>query len=446
MRLAPARNPEPSEDGFILIEVLVSALILALVAAGVMAVLSSTTNSAASERVHSQAAALAQEDQARLRTLRISTLNRLDETSEDVVLDGTRFTIRSQGTFVGSETNEVVCGDETSVTDYVRITSSVSSPSMQNPVVLTSMVAPSNGSIDQTHGTLSFTAKNAQGLPLSGVSISGTGAQSFSGKTDSTGCANFADLPAGDYQVTTSANGMINMRGESSTQKKYSALSASTQTVALTYDVAGSIKAEFFYRDPNTGVLQPASADSLNLYNGESGELARTFGTPGGSKFPWIEATNAFPFRSMMTAYAGSCESNNPDPNETNAENRALMTFVELPPGGNVSAKVLLPLLNLTVKGPSGPISGASVTIYDTKCKVGSNFVKRNYSTNSSGNLSEPWMPAGEYKICARANNINGRTRKVEATKAVTNLKTPTVLSLEFKSDSSTSECSPPSG
>jgi len=78
VRTPPAQNRSGPEDGFILIEVLVSALILAIVAAAVLAVLSSTTHSAASERVRSQAAALAQEDQARMRTMRIGTLNRLE--------------------------------------------------------------------------------------------------------------------------------------------------------------------------------------------------------------------------------------------------------------------------------------------------------------------------------------------------------------------------------
>lgn len=443
MRIAPAQNPKPSEDGFILIEVLVSALVLALVAAGVMAVLSSTTRGAASQRVQAQAAALAQEDQARLRTLRITTLNRLDETKENVVLDGTKYTVRSQGTFVGSATNEVVCNGETSATDYVRITSSVSSSAMDNPVVLTSMVAPSNGSIDQNHGTLSFTAKNSKGVPLSGVSISGTGPTSFSGKTDSTGCANFADLPAGNYDVTTSAVGMINMKGESETEKEYGAPSAGTQTVSLTYDAPGSIKASFTYREPGTWILREgAKADSIQVYNGESGELARLFGTPGGTKFGPLTAPNVFPFKSKTTVYAGSCESNNPDPEEKIPANRPAMAFVDVPPGGIAAATIQLPVLYLTVMTGSGtPINGATVTTTDKRCNFGSNPVKRTgYTTEAAGHLTEPWMPWGEYTVCARAF-VNGSTRKAEGTALLNNLTTGTLLNLKIENSSSTAGC-----
>lgn len=437
MTFAPAQNPKPNEEGFILIEVLVSALVLALVAAGVMAVLSSTTHSAASERVRAQASALAQEDQARLRTMRISSLQRLEEERKGIKLDGTEFTVVSKGTFVGSATNEVVCNGETSATDYVRITSSVSAPSMPNAVVLTSMVAPSNGSIDQTHGTLSFTAKNAKGLPLSGVSLSGTGPGTFSGKTDSTGCANFADLPAGNYKVTSSANGLINMKGESSTEKEYGAPSAGTQTVALTYDVAGSIEAKFVYADPSTGILRTATADTINVYNGESGELARTFGTPGGTRAEKLEATNVFPFKSKTTVYAGSCESNNPDPKEEIPANRPAMAFVEVPPGGKVAATIQLPALNLTVTNGSTAISGARVTTTDTKCKFGSTSVKREYKTEAAGRLAtstgvpDAGMPWGEYKVCASAS-ISGKTRRLEQTVLVNNLSSPTPINLNL--------------
>ncbi len=90
-RIAP-----PAEDGFALIEVLVSALVIALVAAGVMALLQATARSAADQRSHAVAYAVAQEDQARLRSLRLSYLNRLNEKRE-ISIDGSEFTIESTG-------------------------------------------------------------------------------------------------------------------------------------------------------------------------------------------------------------------------------------------------------------------------------------------------------------------------------------------------------------
>ncbi len=442
MRTAPAQS-RAGEDGFILIEVLVSALILAIVAAAVLAVLSSTTHSAASERVRAQASALAQEDQARLRTFRLSTLQRFDQERKDIELDGTKFTVRSEGRFVGSASNEIVCNGESSATDYVRIISTVSSAAMPGSIVLQSMISPSNGSLDQNHGTLSFSVKNAKNQPLSGVSISGTGAGGFSGRTDSTGCANFADLPAGNYQVTSSANGMVNMAGETSTTKQYGAPSAATQTVGLYYDVPATIEPKFVYRIGSSPNFAEGRTDSIEVFNGEAGTLATTYGTPGGTRTLPLKVTNVFPFKSQTTVYAGSCETNNPDPERKIEENRPAMASVELSPGGLATPTIQLPALNLTVQKEGVAVSGAKVITTDTKCPSTTSGVKREYSTDAQGHLtttgSQPkpdaGMPWGEYKICA-STAIGTETRRQEATAIVKNLSEGTSLTLNIKSNS----------
>src|ERR1700761_8953476 len=97
-----------AEDGFILIEVLVSALILAIVAGAVLTLITATTRSAASTRNHSVAYDLAQEDQARLRTMRIAKLNHLDETSaQPIIVNGAAFRVHSTGVFVNNRAGGV---------------------------------------------------------------------------------------------------------------------------------------------------------------------------------------------------------------------------------------------------------------------------------------------------------------------------------------------------
>ncbi len=130
-----ARKPASGEDGFIIIEVLVSAVILAIVAGAVLTLISATTRSAASGRTHSTAYGLAQEDQARLRALRISTLNGLDETENEETIGGTTYTIESTGTFVNNSTGTVSCTESNASADYVQITSTVTAPTLLNPVL-----------------------------------------------------------------------------------------------------------------------------------------------------------------------------------------------------------------------------------------------------------------------------------------------------------------------
>ena len=453
--MIPARphSPPAPEAGFILIEVLISALLIAITAGAVLGLISATTRSAANQRAHSVAYAVGQEDQARLRSMRISSLNRLDQ-ENPVEVDGVRYMVRSQGVFVSNATGSVSCTGEVSPADYVQITSTVSGGDMEKPVSLASIVAPSNGSLDPTHGTLSVKAANAAGQPLAGVFINGSGTSTFSGSTDSTGCANFADLPSGNYSVTTSAGGMINMNGETSTTIERGVPSSGTQIVSLAYDQAGRLEPEFVYRVGSTTNFLPARADSIELYNSEGGtSTAKMYGTPGGTRTATVQAGTLFPFKAKYTVYGGGCETNNPDPAETLPANRPAMAFVNVPPGGTAKPQIQLPALNLTVTYNGSPISGARVTITDTNtgCKYLGNAIKRAYSTNASGQqiasttepVVEPGLPWGKYKVCASAKVKTTPTveyRRIESsTVNVENLTSGTTLALSLSGTGSTS-------
>src|ERR1700761_1532627 len=104
----PAGDIHGDQEGFIIIEVLVSAIILALVAGAVLTLITATTRSAASQRDRSVAYDLAQSDQARLRTMRITALKELDQLNEKeaglhakgTVIGGTEYKVESKGVFV----------------------------------------------------------------------------------------------------------------------------------------------------------------------------------------------------------------------------------------------------------------------------------------------------------------------------------------------------------
>src|ERR1700742_2351833 len=104
----PAIDTRRDQDGFILIEVLVSAIILALVAGAVLTLITATTRSAANSRSHSVAYGLAQEDQARMRTLRLSTLKKY-EFSQTPTIGGTEFKVDSKAFFVNSKSGTTSC-------------------------------------------------------------------------------------------------------------------------------------------------------------------------------------------------------------------------------------------------------------------------------------------------------------------------------------------------
>ena len=167
-----ARQNGSDEGGFIIIEVLVSAIILAIVAGAVLTLITATTRSSASGRTHATAYGLAQEDQARLRTFRISQLNGLEEPNEETI-GGTNYKIESTGIFVNNATGTVSCTESNASADYVEITSTVSAPTLRNPISIQSIISPSSGSLDPSHGTISFQVNNAAGTGGSGVTVKG---------------------------------------------------------------------------------------------------------------------------------------------------------------------------------------------------------------------------------------------------------------------------------
>ena len=347
-----------AEAGFALIEVLVSALIATLLAGAAFGLLGATAHQASEQRHRSAAYAVAQEDQARLRSLRVPTLNRLSQT-RTVSLDGTPFTVSSTGLFINDSTGTSSCGQGTSSADYIKVTSSVTWPGIggRPPVVIQSIIAPPTGSLDSTHGTLTIAAMGAAGAPIAGIGVSGSGAGSFNGSTDSAGCAVFADQAAGTYTLTPSGgtSGLVDKDGNAPGPQTISVIAGTTNTVALQYDQGGSIPVTFKTRIGSSPTLVNSTADSVVVFN-TGMTTARSYGSPGGARLATVTATPVFPFTSPDTVYAGACTGNNPNPNSLpNPPGAAAMASVTVPSGGSAPAQVQLPALNLTVFSGTGP-------------------------------------------------------------------------------------------
>ncbi len=425
---APAQSPPAAEEGFALIEVLVSALVLAIVAAGVMALLQAVTHSAASERRHAEAYAVAQEDQARLRSMRLSSLNRLEQT-RPVSIDGNEFTVESQGVFVNNTSGQPSsCTSGETSADYVRITSTTTWPGAQQPVVIQSIVSPSNGSLDPNHGTLVVTAKNAAAEPLSGIGLSATGAGNFSGTTDSTGCANFTDLPAGNYSVVPNAPGLVDKHGESAAAQPTSVIAGGTNTLPLEFDYGATLPVKFKYRVGSGSEFKAATIDSVFVFNALMNP-AKAYWAPGKARVSEIVATPVFPFTSPDSVYAGACEANNPG-------SGAALGSVTLQPGKTLepALELQVPALELTVTSSGSPVSGALITITDENCEVEGKDLMREFTSDSNGHQSnaEYGLPWGKYELCASAyySNEYHRRRKPGVTVHSLTSTTSEILSL----------------
>ncbi len=437
-RIAPR-----AEDGFALIEVLVSALILAIVAAGVMALLQTTTHSAAAERRHAEAYALAQENQARLRSMRLSALNRYSK-FETVTVGDDEFTVESQGVFVNNSNGQPsTCKSGETSADYVRITSTVSWSDAGKPVTIQSIVSPSNGSLDPNHGTLIVTTQNQSGEPVSGVGLSATGAGSFSGTTDSTGCAYFTDLPSGSYTVTPSGTGLVDKNGNAPKAESTSVIAGGSATLPLVYDHEAKIPIAFKYRS-STGTFEPATGDSVFVYNQIMVPAGKAYWTTGKTRQHEFLVAPVFPYSSPVTLYPGVCEKNNPGIGAGQAN-------ITLKAGTTYSPTVELqePALEVTVKNGSTAITGAKVKITDEVCTdAEAKSVIREYTTEAQGHQSssttgkpELGLPYSTYKVCASAT-ISGSTRRKTVEKvSVQSLTSTKAVTIDLSSETKSGSC-----
>jgi prepilin-type N-terminal cleavage/methylation domain-containing protein len=435
----PGRKPPHGEDGFALIEVLVSALILAIAAAAILSLLQATTRSAAAERQHAEAYSLAQEDQARLRSLRLSTLNRLSQ-ENTYTLNGTPFHVVSQGAFINNSTRQPAsCSSGQTSADYVQITSTVNWSGHQ-PVTVQSIVSPSNGSLDPKHGTLLITAKKVGNIALAGLGLKGTGPGTFSGTTDSSGCANFTDLPAGNYEVTPSGANLVGTDGKPPHAVEAGVSEGTTSTLALQYDYGASIPVEFEYRVGSSNEYKPAKLDSVYTQNTSgSGE----YWSPTKARELSFIASPIYPFANGDSIWAGSCSGNNP---ETSA---GIATYVFH--SGEVATQPLhlkVPVLELTVKNGTASLGGATITITDETC---SEPVERKYFSESAGHQSnsstgapEYGLPYGTYKICATAVYSGIAHRKRESGVVVHSYTSTTTRTLSLPSSGTETGSSKP--
>ena len=413
-RLNALKTLGEDQEGIILVEIIVAGLLLVIVSLGAFTAFDAATRSTAEERHRARANALAEADISRMRSMRISDLSNLNQT-RNVVQDTQSYTVTSQAQYQTDSTGTASCEAGAASADYIKITSTVTWPSLgtRPPVTSASLVAPPNGSISATRGALAIAVQAAGGVGIPGVGITGTGAGSFTGSTGPTGCVIFGNLPAGTYTVTVSgvASGYVDPDGDAPEPVTTSVVGESTNTLVLEYDDPGTIPVTFTTRN-YSNTLVPSAADSIVVYN-TGLEVARVFGTVG-TQLETQTATPMFPFTSDYAVYAGTCEGDNPNPQELDPPPApAAIGSALVPPGGPAPVQIQLPALHLRAEGDDNdgnnvePVDGATVKIRDTRC----GNLLRTLSTNSLGHLNNPGLPFSDYNVCV-SGIADGETRR----------------------------------
>jgi Tfp pilus assembly protein PilV len=392
-------GPE-SDAGFMLIEVMVSALLIGLIVVATLNGFDVTSRVSADERSHAQADVLAQQDEDRLRGMQVSALSGLNQT-QTVTYNGTVYEVKSTAKYVSDATGTESCTAEAASADYIQTVSEVSWPALKaRPrVVETGLIAPRLG------GSLLVQVLNASGKGVSGMTVTATGpspsASTETATTGTNGCVVFGSVEPGEYKVTTHQAGYVEKDGNSEppiSEQAATVINGSTTKKEFEFGQAGAIKVTF---------AGGASSDQWLAFN--TGMTAfRTFGTAETYNTAVTSPTTMFPFTSPYTVYAGSCEADDP-----HAINAAITDPTATIVGGTTvepSPAVTVPPVAIKVwsgknKGTPGfKIEGAQVWIEDTGCKT-----VRTSLTNSVGALVHPNMPFGKYKLCVTGGAAGGK-------------------------------------
>ena len=418
-KLMTKRTPtrlHTDQGGFILIEIVVSAMLLVIVALGVFTAFDAGTRATAGERHRARANSLAEQDVERMRGMRIADLSGLNQT-RIVTLDGLNYTIDSEATFVNEPATTSTCSAGTGSRDLIQVTSTVTWATIgtRPAVTVSSLVSPPNGSVVPNSGSLLASVKDSRSAGISGVSMTGSGPGSFSGTTAAGGCVLWRNLPQGTYTLTFggAAAGMVDEDGNGPTAQTVSVVAGATNTVSYLFDSPGAIQnIAFRTRDYNNN-LDATTWDSV-VVDQTGMTSARVFTGPKALNL--TTPTSLFPFTSPYALYAGTCGDNNPGGGNG-------LGSATVPVGGSVTGPTLqLPSLHVTLFSgsawwnPGSRVQGGDVTVYDDDCNVQRTLTT---STNSSGQVPDDasgrpmiGLPYGtNYDICA--NNASQTDRRV---------------------------------
>ncbi len=433
------------QSGVTMIEVLVASMVLLIASAGLYMSLTAGNRATALERHRVKANDLAEQELERVRSLRIADLSTWNSTRR-VMEDGTElasgascpatgqtcYSVSSSTQFLTETASTNTCASGTGSRDYLQLSVSVTWTGIgtHTPVTAGTVISPPNGSLVPNSGSLLVQVDDANSNGISGVTLSGNGAGSFTGTTGATGCVLWRNLPAGNYSMTAggAASGMVDPDGVAPAPEAVSVVDQATNTVNLQYDRPGSIQGITFRTRTYGGSLVNSTADTAVVSQSGMSQV-KVFGTAGGTRQTTFNTgTNLFPFTSAYTVYAGSCTANDPtaDPTATGAYGSATV-----PPGGNANLTspgyIQLPSLLVTLHSgssslsPGTPVSGGDVTVTEAGSPTGCG-VTRTLTTNTNTNGQIPvngdvGLPYGTYNVCA--NNSTATDRRVMSSVAV---------------------------
>jgi type II secretory pathway pseudopilin PulG len=397
-----------SEGGFMLIEVLISAMLVVLIGVGVFTGLAGANHATVNERRNSQATVIAQQNEERLRGLTVAELTNLGSTSEPVTVaengmcvegspgsrkyysgattpfceavtgfkgtayTGAVFTVESSAQFVTAAKETLTCETEKGSADYIETSSSVTWPSIGShaPISQSSLVAVPRS------GTLLVKITNRKAEAVAGAKVEvfdPTSTLAAEQTTPSSGCVIFGDLPEGEAKILASKGNWITKSGKTPAEQPSTTITKTKLAeVSLVLEEPGEIETKFV-NSSGVSVESSTFVASQNEMGSPSFDVGGEVNKPAGTAI----LKNLFPFitppstNNPYTVYAGDCEANNP---VTIGVTGATKRTAQVAPGATPSpatvevAPVNVKIYQGTTTGEGVLAGSTSAKIINTKC------------------------------------------------------------------------------
>jgi Tfp pilus assembly protein PilV len=398
-----------AEDGFGLIEVMVTCVVVVLVAAATVSSIASSQHASSRTIGRNILANLAEQDQERMKAMRASDLASYTAT-RTVAQQGVNYQVDSSTEFVQDANGPAVsCTSSGSQSTHMRLTTTVTPPASlrTDPLIVKSLYALPIAQYSPTSGTLVVKIFKRDGVtPLQGVPVSVAGPGSRSGVTNAEGCAIFQFLTPGAYSITYSKGGYVDPSLASTVTFSGTVTPANiNQATPQIYDLAGSITAKF---DGGTTSIGPG----ITVANGGL-PAPGTKVVNGGRVAPGL-----FPFTGAYAVYSGTCAANDPskyDPNYFTATRPESSAVVD--PGAGATADVHEPTIRATatVKDSSAaatPRSGMTIYLREADTGCGGD-VYGPFGANATTGAWQGNLPYGTYDVCAQWTRTSGSTSTI---------------------------------
>lgn len=440
-RAAPKRA---AQDGFALIEVLVTSLIVGLIVVGTFTGFGVAGDKTADQRRRSQATELAAESQEQLRSDSASALEGLENTphSYTETLNGTTYTITESTKYINDATQGTTCTSPSSseasktsssylqIESLVKWTARETSPEVEQ----TSIVTPPTGSsieLEALNGASPEEGVSGVASAVEYTGVESTAPTTVEGTTGSLGCVVFGAIPATSATFTLKPPlGYVTPAGVFTFSPEPLTLAPNITThKSFLLGDGGTIKGEFTYNNATTYEGKAVQGETFVAFNTKMGVAPEftlaspnpTYEASGEQKYtpassgpassvetphhsPGYPTGDLFPWPSRdYVVYAGDCTANNVTTGD----------YVEalVKPGAVTTVQV--PLSRVVLNVYSGTSTSSALTteklpvqITDTGCSsvTPNNATKGLYvhtqTLSGSGHLENQFQPYGSYSLC----------------------------------------------